>query len=84
MKLAEYLDQPGVTGTALAKKIGVAHPQVYRWASGQARVPAERVLDVEKATGGAVGRQELRPDLYPPDAAPATPAADRPRRKRAA
>lgn len=37
--------------------------------SGQAvsqwrRVPAERVLDVEKLSG--VPRHELRPDIYPP------------------
>ena len=29
------------------------------------RVPAERVLAVEKATG--VPRHQLRPDLYPPE-----------------
>jgi DNA-binding transcriptional regulator YdaS (Cro superfamily) len=28
------------------------------------RVPAERVLEVEKITG--VPREELRPDIYPP------------------
>jgi DNA-binding transcriptional regulator YdaS (Cro superfamily) len=29
------------------------------------RVPAERVLAIEAATG--VPRHELRPDIYPPD-----------------
>lgn len=31
------------------------------------RVPAERVLDVEKVTNGGFTRHELRPDLYPED-----------------
>lgn len=29
------------------------------------RVPAERVLDIERATNGQVTRHQLRPDLYP-------------------
>lgn len=46
---------------ALAKLLGKITPQaVSQWR----RVPAERVIDVEKATG--VSRHELRPDIYPP------------------
>jgi len=45
---------------ALAKALGnVSSQAVSQWK----RVPAERVLDVERATG--VQRYELRPDLYP-------------------
>lgn len=45
----------------LAKKLGGLTPQaVSQWR----RVPVERVLDVERATG--VPRHELRPDIYPP------------------
>ena len=83
MKLSAYLDLPGNTGTALAKKLGVAHPQVYRWASGT-RVPAERVLDIERATNGAVKRHELRPDLYPPEEAAPKPRKPAPAAKAAA
>src|SRR5262247_173195 len=43
---------------ALARKIGISQPAVSNWA----RVPAERVLSVEAATG--VSRAILRPDLY--------------------
>jgi TorA maturation chaperone TorD len=43
---------------ALARKIGISQPSVSNWA----RVPAERVLSVEAATG--VSRALLRPDLY--------------------
>jgi len=43
---------------ALARKIGISQPSVSNWS----RVPAERVLSVEAATG--VHRAVLRPDLY--------------------
>jgi TorA maturation chaperone TorD len=52
--------------TELARRIGISQPSVSNWE----RVPAERVLSVEAATG--VIRSVLRPDLYtdvaiPPD-----------------
>jgi len=37
----------------------VRHQSIYSWK----RIPAERVLDIERATG--VPRHELRPDIYP-------------------
>jgi len=43
---------------ALARKIGISQPSVSNWS----RIPAERVLAVEVATG--VDRSALRPDLY--------------------
>src|SRR5215469_12314280 len=49
----------------LARKIGISQPSVSNWS----RIPAERVLSVEAATG--VARDVLRPDLYgPPPAQP--------------
>ena len=42
----------------LARRIGIAQPSVSNWN----RVPAQRVLAVEAATG--VSRRVLRPDLY--------------------
>ncbi len=45
----------------LATHLGITPQAIAGWR----RVPAERVLDVEKATG--VSRQILRPDLYPAD-----------------
>ncbi len=50
--------------TELARRIGISQPSVSNWS----RIPAERVLAVEAATG--VGRALLRPDLY----AQSTPA----------
>jgi TorA maturation chaperone TorD len=44
--------------TELARRIRISQPSVSNWS----RVPADRVLAVEAATG--VGRAVLRPDLY--------------------
>lgn len=51
------------SATALAKALGINSQAVSQWK----RVPAERVLDVERITG--VPRHELRADLYPLEAA---------------
>ncbi|WFU44358.1 Cro/CI family transcriptional regulator [Bradyrhizobium sp. CB82] len=42
----------------LARKIGISQPSVSNWS----KVPAQRVIAVEAATG--VSRNDLRPDLY--------------------
>jgi DNA-binding transcriptional regulator YdaS (Cro superfamily) len=49
--------------TALAAALGIKPPSIYSWR----RVPAERVIEVERVTG--IPRTVLRPDIYPPDAA---------------
>ena len=55
--LARAIDKAG--GVAeLARKIGIAQPSLSNWN----RVPAQRVIAVEAATG--ISRRELRPDLY--------------------
>lgn len=43
----------------LAKGLGITHNSFYSWQ----RVPAARVLEIERLTG--ISRHELRPDLYP-------------------
>ncbi|MDD2862579.1 MAG: YdaS family helix-turn-helix protein [Acidiphilium sp.] len=53
--------------TKLAALLGLHRASVFVWK----RVPAERVLDVERATG--ISRHDLRADLYPRDE-PATAA----------
>ena len=55
--LDEAIRAAGGVG-ALARKVGISQPSVSNWA----RVPAERVVSVETATG--VSRAVLRPDLY--------------------
>lgn len=44
---------------ALARALGISQPSVSNWS----KIPAERVVAVESATG--VPRAKLRPDLYP-------------------
>lgn len=53
------------SGAKLAKLCGVSQPQVFKWLNK--RIPAERVILIEKATNGIVKRWELRPDIYPPE-----------------
>jgi DNA-binding transcriptional regulator YdaS (Cro superfamily) len=47
----------------LARHLGLAPSTVSEWS----RVPAERVLEIERVTG--VSRHLLRPDIYPVEAA---------------
>ncbi len=58
--IQELFDQgpPGLR-IKIARELGITHGAVSQWR----RLPAERVLDVEKITG--IPRHELRPDLYP-------------------
>ncbi len=44
----------------LAKKLDVYRGSLYQWE----KVPAERVLEIEQATGGKVTRYEMRPDIH--------------------
>lgn len=53
----------GSTGLSRALEGGITPQAVSQWK----QVPAERVLDVERATG--VSRHRLRPDLYPAEQA---------------
>ena len=43
---------------ALARELGIKHTAIYSWS----RVPAGRVLEVERITG--ISRHELRPDIF--------------------
>ena len=55
---------------ALARLLSDADRQITSQAISQwRRVPVERVLEVERATG--VSRHELRPDIYPDERAAA-------------
>ena len=49
----------------LAAVVGVTQPSVNHMLRSGRRVPAEWCLKIERATGGAVTRHDLRPDLYP-------------------
>ena len=65
--LRALLRTKGLNLGKLADAVGVDKATVTRWA--QRRVPAERVIGIEKTTG--ISRSDLRPDLYPPPDSPA-------------
>lgn len=48
----------------MARRLGVTPGAVQKWAR-LARIPAERVLEIERVTEARVTRYDLRPDLYP-------------------
>jgi DNA-binding transcriptional regulator YdaS (Cro superfamily) len=50
--------------SALARACGVKQGHVWHWLNKSHSVPANYVLVVEAATGGAVTRHELRPDIF--------------------
>lgn len=58
-KLKQYLAAERGRMTRLAEALGVKVPAIAQWR----KVPAERVLAVEQATG--ISRHDLRPDIYP-------------------
>lgn len=63
MSLRSYLDGSRGAGAQLAAAIGVPRVLVYQWAGGHRDVPDSRCPAVERATGGAVTCEQLRPDV---------------------
>lgn len=47
----------------LARHLHVTPPTVHQWISGVRPIPAERCPQIERATGGAVRCEDLRPDV---------------------
>ncbi len=47
---------------ALARAVGVKPPVIQQWIKGDRPIPAKRCVAIEKATNGAVTRQQLRPN----------------------
>lgn len=64
----EFTSRRGATAQ-IAAALGITHAAVRQWGE---RVPAERVVEVERITG--IPREALRPDLYRRDPAPSTQA----------
>ncbi|MEX3628444.1 MAG: YdaS family helix-turn-helix protein [Burkholderia sp.] len=62
MDLKTYLQQ--TTQTDLAHRLGVTQGLVHQWVTGKTRITAERAVEIEKATGGQVTRQKLRPEIF--------------------
>lgn len=59
--LTTFRKEKKVKQVDLAAQIGVLPPALSKWERG--RVPAGRVLTIERITG--IPRHALRPDLYP-------------------
>lgn len=81
MKLSDYLAAERGRVTALAAALGVSRPYVSMMANGVRTVSPPIAVRIELATGGAVRRQDLRPDwrdIWPEldGAATAAPAAE--------
>jgi len=47
-----------------AELLGVSVPAVYHWCSGRRKIGAERAIQIEAVTNGALRREQLRPDLF--------------------
>ena len=65
LELQRYLADADLNQQTLAGLLGVRQPTISRWISG--RIPAERVLEVSRVTG--IPAFDLRPDIYPDEAA---------------
>ncbi|SPO68141.1 YdaS family helix-turn-helix protein [Pseudomonas sp. JV241A] len=64
MNLAEYLESlPRGGKKIIALRLGVTASYLSRLVSGDRSVTAERAIQIEEATDGAVTRSELRPDI---------------------
>lgn len=61
MTLSDYLKAERGRTNQLAALLGVSASLVTQWANGNKAVSAERAVDIERATGGVVGRRDLRP-----------------------
>jgi len=62
MQLRQYIDAQRGRAAELARALRITPALIAQWASTR-RVPAERCSAIERATGGQVTCEELRPDL---------------------
>ena len=61
MNLTDYLMTSRATD--LARDLGIPSVLISQWSRGVRRVPAERCIQIEGATAGAVRCEDLRPDI---------------------
>ena len=62
MNLRAYLKT--TSQSELAARLGVTQPLISNWVTGKTRISAERCIEIERVTEGAVRRFDLRPDLF--------------------
>ena len=59
MTLCEYLEQPAVTASNLARRVGVAHTTILRWANGSICPNSQRLNRLHEATDGKVAPNDF-------------------------
>lgn len=64
MDLRTYLVTSGSSQETFGRLLGVTQGAVGHWLAGRVPIPAERCVQIERETHGAVTRQDLRPDLF--------------------
>ena len=64
MKLTDYLAKHNLTAAEFGRRINVSRSQMLRYLKGKRRITAERAIEIEHATDGAVTRADVRPDLF--------------------
>jgi DNA-binding transcriptional regulator YdaS (Cro superfamily) len=52
--------------TALAEALDIERSAISQWKKVPINDKHNRVLEIEKASGGAVSRHEMRPDVFGP------------------
>lgn len=78
MKLSEYfLSEPRGTYAAMAEAMKVSKSYLSQMVTGKTNISAERSVEIERLTHGAVTRADLRPHdywlIWPDLPAPTTP-----------
>lgn len=63
MVLSEYANLRRGSAILLSRLLGVSPVVVSQWQNKHRQVPAARCPAIEKATGGLVTCEELRPDV---------------------
>jgi len=63
MNLRTYIDQKRGQASLLGRLMNVSPVLISQWANGHRPIPAERCPEIERATGGAVICEDLRPDV---------------------
>ena len=64
MLLKSYLKKHKLTQEEFARTMRVSKGLIWQWLNGHTEITAERAVEIERATEGAVPREETRPDLY--------------------
>lgn len=65
MDLKTYISAERGRAAALAADLGVSPSYLSQMANGQAPISPERCVEIWQKTGGAVTRQDLKPNDWP-------------------